>query len=321
LVWLPPGEWYDFFSGAYYAGNRWQVCYGTLDRVPVFAKAGAIVPLGPKVGWGGVENPAEFDVHIFAGANNEFILYEDDGHTIDYRDGKYCLTAFTQEWEADKLVFHISAPTGQVEVVPGSRAYQLFIYGIGEPESVQMQINDRETACRFAYNANQQKLVIYTVNLASNEDMTLKVRRPKNLLARHDGRLERIKKLVSNFRMETMAKSALYQSLPEIMGDLSRIENFSMALRTSQYQCLYDLILEAGAYQITGAGRDDTWLIWNNGRDDRATYLYARENLREWYYQARFVHESGTIPRFKIIRLGQNQHLTVKLGKFSISRP
>jgi alpha-glucosidase (family GH31 glycosyl hydrolase) len=57
-VWLPDGLWFDFFTGKQYAGG-WQTVYGGWSTIPVFAKAGAIVPLGPLAGWGGVENPAE----------------------------------------------------------------------------------------------------------------------------------------------------------------------------------------------------------------------------------------------------------------------
>lgn len=49
------GEWFDFFSGRRYGGG-WDR-YGGLADTPVFAKAGAIVPLAPRVGWGGVGNP------------------------------------------------------------------------------------------------------------------------------------------------------------------------------------------------------------------------------------------------------------------------
>jgi hypothetical protein len=272
------------------------------------------VPLGPKVGWGGVENPAEFDLHILAGANNEFILYEDEGDTVDYQDGKYCLTAFTQEWEPDKLAFSISAVTGQANLVPDNRQYQLFVYGIEEPESVQLQIRGQEIVCRFAYDASQQKLVIYTLTLASEAELKLKIKRPKGLLARRNGTLENAKKAVSNFRMETMAKSALFQSLPEIMTDLSHLAAFSMALKPPQIQCLLEIILEAGAYQITGAGREDSWLIWNNGRDDRAKYYYAQENFRVWDYKERFVQERSVIPRFKVINFAKNQQLTLNIG-------
>ncbi|MFZ0546610.1 MAG: TIM-barrel domain-containing protein [Candidatus Promineifilaceae bacterium] len=316
LVWLPPGDWYDFFSGAYHPGDRWQACYGRLDEIPVFAKAGSIVPLGPKVGWGGVDNPTELNLHIFAGANNEFLLYEDDGNTQAYQDGAYCLTAFTQEWETDKLLFHISAVSGQANLVPDSRQYHLFVYGIQEPETVKLLIDGQESECRFTYEPDRQRLVIDTVNLPREANLTLKIERPNGLLARHDGTLEKAMEVVSNFKMETMLKSALYRRLPEITADLSQLAAFSIGLTPSQIQCLLALLLEAGAYQVIGTGRENTWLIWNNNRDERATYTYARENTRVWHFKERFVQEKGIIPRSRLIQLAGRQRLSLNLMDF-----
>ena len=77
----------------------WRTVKAALEDIPVYAKAGAIVPLAPKVGWGGIENPKELDLYVFPGADNRFELYEDDGETTDYQRGKYAITAFTLEEE------------------------------------------------------------------------------------------------------------------------------------------------------------------------------------------------------------------------------
>ena len=69
-------------------GGQWQAVYGDLDHVPVYAKAGAIVPLSGENGWGSLENPAALDIHIFAGADNEFVLFEDDGIGGEFRIGQ-----------------------------------------------------------------------------------------------------------------------------------------------------------------------------------------------------------------------------------------
>ena len=103
------------------------------------------------------------------------------------------------------------------------------------------------------------------------------------------------------------------------MTDLSRLAAYSMALKESQIQCLLEILLEAGAFQVTGAGQDDTWLIWNNGRDERAKFVYAQEDLRFWEREERFVQESGVIPRFRVFSLDENKRLTVTIGNYSFS--
>src|SRR5262245_1539319 len=81
--------------------------------------ARAIVPLGPKTG--GPENPETLDVHVFAGADNCFTLYEDDGETTAYLDNAACRTTLAQKWLGSRLEFTIDAPQGDTSLIPDSR--------------------------------------------------------------------------------------------------------------------------------------------------------------------------------------------------------
>ena len=45
VIWLPPGDWFNFFDGRYFEGDSWQAVYGDLGEIPVFARSGAIIPL------------------------------------------------------------------------------------------------------------------------------------------------------------------------------------------------------------------------------------------------------------------------------------
>jgi alpha-glucosidase (family GH31 glycosyl hydrolase) len=127
-VWFPAGTWYNFFTGEKIAGGRWHEIAATLEDIPVFAKAGAIIPLAAKAGWGGIDNPDEVDVYIFPGADNKFELYEDDGETIDYLHGKYAITRFTLE----NGHFTIHPVEGDQSLVPASRTYRIHLRGVDE---------------------------------------------------------------------------------------------------------------------------------------------------------------------------------------------
>jgi alpha-glucosidase (family GH31 glycosyl hydrolase) len=105
-----------------------------LEDIPVYARAGAIVPLASKVGWGGIENPNEIDIYVFPGADNRFDLYEDDGETTDYRRGKYAITAFTLE----KNVFTIHSAAGDTSLIPAQRTYHIHLRGVDEKASASL---------------------------------------------------------------------------------------------------------------------------------------------------------------------------------------
>jgi alpha-glucosidase (family GH31 glycosyl hydrolase) len=133
-IWFPPGNWFNLFNGEQFAGARWHTLQAALEDIPVFAKAGAIVPLAPRVGWGGIENPGELDLYIFPGADNFFELYEDDGETIDYQQGRYAVTRFTLE----KNVFTIQPVIGDASLVPPERTYHIHLRGVDESASASL---------------------------------------------------------------------------------------------------------------------------------------------------------------------------------------
>jgi hypothetical protein len=89
------------------------------------------VPLGPKAGWGGVENPPELDIHLFPGADNRFELYEDDGGTTAYLQGRYALTPFTLALGEGGLTFTIGPVQGERGLVPARRTYRLHLRAVG----------------------------------------------------------------------------------------------------------------------------------------------------------------------------------------------
>ena len=86
--WLPDGIWHDVLTGMIYHGGSMRKLFRTLEHIPVLAPAGAIIPLqaDPED-----QNPypVEMLIFVFAGADGDFLLYEDDGETMDYKLGKY----------------------------------------------------------------------------------------------------------------------------------------------------------------------------------------------------------------------------------------
>ncbi|MFL5772198.1 MAG: TIM-barrel domain-containing protein [Flavisolibacter sp.] len=88
-VYLPTGQgWYDLYTGKFYKGGQVISASADLEHIPVFVKEGSIIPFGPDMKYTS-EKPADtVSLFIYAGKNAMFDLYEDDGITNDYENGK-----------------------------------------------------------------------------------------------------------------------------------------------------------------------------------------------------------------------------------------
>ena len=90
-VYLPGGPWYDFWTGERHSG---EVTAATpLERMPLYARGGAVLPMGPVMQHTGEWPPDALHLHIYPG-DGESWLYEDDGHSMAYRSGAFQRTRF-----------------------------------------------------------------------------------------------------------------------------------------------------------------------------------------------------------------------------------
>ena len=124
-VYLPAGRWYDFWTGEAHEGSGGVTLAAPLERLPLLVRAGAILPLGPVVQHTAERPLDELTLQIYPEGTSRFELYEDDGRTNAYRDGRYALTAITCEADARRLAVRIDAPTGDPSLVPARRRYRL----------------------------------------------------------------------------------------------------------------------------------------------------------------------------------------------------
>jgi alpha-D-xyloside xylohydrolase len=108
---LPKGaNWYDFWTGKLYKGGQNVVLTTTLDKVPMFVRAGSILPLGPEMQYVGEKSWDNLEIRIYPGADGEFSLYEDEGDGYNYEQGYYSNIIFT--WTDRTRTLHISARQG-----------------------------------------------------------------------------------------------------------------------------------------------------------------------------------------------------------------
>lgn len=102
-VYLPAGsDWYDFWTNQKHAGGQWVKTAAPIDRIPVYVKAGSIVPMGAEV-QSTASKQAIAQVLVYPGKDGEFDLYDDDGVSYDYEKGKSSVTRLRWSESGGKL--------------------------------------------------------------------------------------------------------------------------------------------------------------------------------------------------------------------------
>ena len=101
---LPKGaQWYDFWTNKLYKGGQTVTLETTLDRVPMFVRAGSILPLGPEMQYVGEKAWDNLEIRVYPGSDGVFTLYEDEGDNYNYEKGYYATITFVWNDKARTL--------------------------------------------------------------------------------------------------------------------------------------------------------------------------------------------------------------------------
>lgn len=105
---LPEGcGWYDYWDGRYWEGGQWVTVDAKLDRIPLFVRAGSILPLETGLTYAQQETGLPLEIRIYPGADSVFRLYEDAGEGYEYESGEYQWISL--EWKEETRVLRIGA--------------------------------------------------------------------------------------------------------------------------------------------------------------------------------------------------------------------
>jgi alpha-glucosidase (family GH31 glycosyl hydrolase) len=136
-VYLPAGGWHDFWTGRRYEGPGGVTVEAPLDRLPLFVRAGAILPLGPVVQHTRERPLDEITLLVYPEGRSRFALYEDDGTSQAYRRGGYALTVFECAAGPGEVAVRVGQPGGDRSVAVAGRRYTLKVR-IDRPAAVRL---------------------------------------------------------------------------------------------------------------------------------------------------------------------------------------
>ncbi len=132
-VYLPKAKWYDFWSGASVEGPRTIDANAPLERLPLFVRAGSIVPMGPEKEWSNEKPEDPIELRVYRGADGDFTLYEDENDGYNYEKGVCATIGF--HWDDAKQTLTIGERKGEFPGMLAERGFQIIFvsgnHGVG----------------------------------------------------------------------------------------------------------------------------------------------------------------------------------------------
>ena len=111
-VYLPSGnKWYNYWTNEDFDGGQKLKIKTSLDRIPLFVRAGSIIPIGPDVQYTNEKKWDNLIINVYPGADGTFTLYEDEGDNYNYESGAY--TEIQMKWNDKKRILTIDARKGE----------------------------------------------------------------------------------------------------------------------------------------------------------------------------------------------------------------
>ena len=206
-VWLPRGRWTDWYTGRIYEGGRYVTMFRDIDALPVLAKEGAIVPLSQNDRTNDSSNPQKLLVRVFRGTN-AFTLYEDDGETMAFEDGKFAETVLSVREAGKDLLFRINAAKGDLSLIPEKRDWKLVFDDISKAQEITVRVGGRKK--NVSPEHKEGKTIITLSGIAADAEVEIEF---KAFEARKNpDKKECVIELLSKFQFPTLFKQTVFTS-------------------------------------------------------------------------------------------------------------
>jgi alpha-glucosidase len=127
-IWIPPGTWIEWFTGTELKGPAKIDRIFAIDEIPVYVKAGAIIPMQPKM-----RNMDPLILTIFPGESGEARVYEDAGNTLGYKNSEFAWTTIRHSRQQKIVILPVE---GSYPGMPSTRGYEIRLISTLPPDSV-----------------------------------------------------------------------------------------------------------------------------------------------------------------------------------------
>lgn len=175
-IYLPPGQWIDFYSHQQWNGDQLIDYAAPLDRLPLLVRAGSIIPMRTYARSVELGSNDTLELLVFPGEVEEgaFELWEDDGLSNDYEAGVVARTLFHYHKKGLNFRLSIDAADGNFEGIPVERQYLAGILMEGPPRRIEVD-GQALPATSWAYDAEKQWLTVELGRLSTTESHQIKL--------------------------------------------------------------------------------------------------------------------------------------------------
>ena len=148
-LYLPAGTtWYDWYTGKSTKGGQEITCVTQLNTIPLYVRAGSIVPIGPDVQYSSEKPWDDLEIRVYAGADGTFSLYEDEGDNYNYEKGAFSTIDF--KWNDKSRTLTIAARKGQYDGMIQNRQFRITLYGSnGQSAMRTVKYNGKKTSVKL----------------------------------------------------------------------------------------------------------------------------------------------------------------------------
>lgn len=182
-IWLPEGEWIEWSSGAHLKGPAKIDRTFALSEVPVFVRAGAVLPMAPKMPYSEAKPVDPLILTVIPGASGETRVYADQGNSLGYKSNEFAWTAIKQNREGDTVHVAVAPVEGSYPGMPQERAYEFHLFGVFPPKHVvvngqELPFTRDEGKPGWRYDGNRTTVVITSPRFKVSERVELAVELP-----------------------------------------------------------------------------------------------------------------------------------------------
>ncbi len=181
-IWLPKGDWIEWFSGTLLKGNQIYERPVCLEDIPVYVKAGAIIPMQKDVNNTADNNGDLLILNIFPGEKGNQKIYDDEGNNDNYKSGKYTFTNISFQKNGDGEISVVISPIeGKFKNMPLQRKYELRFPISFPPEDIKINgvscsQKEDESDNTWNYDGKTFTSFIYTKTFSVDEEVKINVK-------------------------------------------------------------------------------------------------------------------------------------------------